>query len=114
MTLQRLEKMQWQRFCDLVSKGIEGKRAEIEIASLETGVQEEARWLPLMGLAYDPNDDIIEILLDGLDHLVVHPRELYVEFGKSGLETMGIVDEHSAWQIVMLREPLMLPAPVRS
>ena len=60
---------------------LEGKRAEIEVVSLRLGDQVEAEWLPLLGIAYDPNDDIVEIALEGLDHLIPNPREIYVEKG---------------------------------
>jgi hypothetical protein len=111
MSLQRLEKMQWQSFCSYISKEISGKPTEIEIASEETGVQLEAQWLPLVELAYDPRSDVLEIVLEGLDHLVAHPQEFYVDFGLSGLESLGIVDRDRVWQIVLFREPLKLPAP---
>ena len=40
---------------------------EIEIASLSICDQIEAEWLPLLGIVYDPKDDIIEVALEGLD-----------------------------------------------
>jgi hypothetical protein len=113
MTLRRIERVEWRGFCDHASKELAGKRAEIEVASPLIGVQLEARWLPVLGLAYDPGDDVIEILMVGLDHLVFHPREFYVDYGPRGLESLGIVDHESVWQIVLLRDPLMLPAPHR-
>lgn len=111
MTSHRLEKREWRGFCDRVSLGLAGKRAAIEIASLEVGTHLQARWLPVMGLAYDPTEDVIEILLDGLEHMVFNPRELYVDYGPGGVESLGIVDHDRGWQIVLLRDPLMLPAP---
>jgi hypothetical protein len=33
----------------------------------------------LLGISYDPKDDIIEIALEGVDHLIPKPREVYVE-----------------------------------
>ncbi len=110
MTLQKLDREQWSEFCHRMSNGLTGKRAEIEIASPDMGVQIEARWLPLIGVAYDPKSDIIEIVLEGLDHMVFHPREFYVDYGVAGIESLGIVDHNSVWQIVLLRDPLKLPA----
>lgn len=112
MAMQRLEKDQWRGFCDQLSRELGGKIADIEIASLDAGVQLEGRWLPFIGLSYDPRDDIIEIALDGLDHLVFHPRELYADYGAGGLESLGILDEARAWQILLLKDPLKLPPPV--
>jgi len=96
-----------------VSTTLEGKEAEIEIASLRLGDQVEAEWLPLLGIAYDPNDDIVEVALEGLDHLIPKPRDIYVEDAPSGLVALEIIDADDVKQIVKLRDPLMLPAPSR-
>jgi hypothetical protein len=111
MALQKVERMEWRAFCDRMSHSVVGKRAEIEVASPEIGVHCEARWLPVIGVTYDPMNDIVQITLEGLDHMVFHPRELYADLGVLGLESLGIVDDNSTWQIIVLREPLMLPAP---
>jgi hypothetical protein len=88
-----------------------GKLAEVEIASQSVGAQIEARWVPMVGVAYDPGDDTIDIMLEGIEHIVQHPRELYFDYGPEGILSLGILDETNAWQIVRLREPLMLPPP---
>jgi hypothetical protein len=111
MTTRKLDKTQWRTFFDRLSTTLEGKQAEIEIASLRLGDQVEADWLPLLGIAYDPNDDIVEVALEGLDHLISKPRELYVEEGPGGLTALEIIDADDVKQIVKLRDPLMLPSP---
>ena len=63
MAIRKLGKAEWQRYFDRISKAVIGKRAEIEIASLALGDQIEAEWLPLIGIAYDRKDDILEIAL---------------------------------------------------
>jgi Family of unknown function (DUF5335) len=65
----------------------------------------------LLGLAYDPNDDIVEVALDGLDHLIPRPRELYIDNGIGSLSSLEIIDADGVKQIVKLRDPLMLPPP---
>ena len=57
------------------------KAAEIEVASLSLGDQVEAEWLPLHGITYDPNDDLVEVALEGLDHMIRKPREIYPRTG---------------------------------
>jgi hypothetical protein len=111
MTTRKLDKTQWRTFFDRLSTTLEGKQAEIEIASLRLGDQVEADWLPLLGIAYDPNDDIVEVALEGLDHLIPKPRELYAEEGPGGLTALEIIDADDVKQIVKLRDPLRLPAP---
>jgi Family of unknown function (DUF5335) len=114
MTTRKVDKTQWRTFFDRLSTTLEGKQAEIEIASLRLGDQVEADWLPLLGIAYDPNDDIVEVALEGLDHLIPKPRELYAEEGPGGLTALEIIDADDVKQIVKLRDPLRLPAPSRA
>lgn len=114
MAVRKLEKGEWRAFCDFLSEALVGKHAEIEVASLALGSQIEAEWLPLMGIVYDPKDDIIEIALDGLDIMVQSPQELYVDDSLVGLVSMEVVDGEGVRRILMLRDPLMLPAPSAS
>jgi Family of unknown function (DUF5335) len=86
-------------------------RREIEVVSLRLGDQVQAHWLPLLGIAYDPHDDIVEVALEGLDHLIPKPRDVYVEEGAGGLAALEIVDSDDVKQIIKLRDPLTLPAP---
>jgi hypothetical protein len=111
MATRKLDKKEWRSFFDRFSTRLEGKQAEIEVVSLQLGDQVEADWLPLLGIAYDPNDDIVEVALEDLDHLIAKPRELYVEEGPGGLAALEIVDSDDVKQIIKLRDPLMLPAP---
>jgi hypothetical protein len=106
---QRLEKSQWPMFCDVFSRELEGKRAELEVASPEHGVRIDTRELPVIGLAYDLKSGLFVIILDDIEHLVFRPRELYVEYGIGGVASFGILDQNSTWQIVMLHDPPMLP-----
>ena len=111
MAPRKLDKAEWHRFLDGMTKALKGKRAELEVDSLVLGSQIEAEWLPLLGIAYDPKDDIVEIALEGLDHLIPKPRELYVDIGADGLTSLNIIARDDTQQIVKLRDPLMLPPP---
>jgi hypothetical protein len=86
-----------------------GKRAEIEVVSPADGLLVEARWLPIIGIVYDPVNNALKIMLDGVDHFVFQPREMYLDFGLGSVRSLGILDNENAWQIVLLRDPLMLP-----
>ena len=111
MAIHKLDKSKWRTFFDGISKLLEGKQAEIEVASLALGDQIEAEWLPLLGLAYDPKDDLFDVTLDGVDHMIPKPREIYIDDVGGGLMSIEIVDAEGTRQIVKLRDPLMLPAP---
>jgi hypothetical protein len=107
----RLEKTEWQLFFDRMSKALTGKRAEIEIDSLTLGHQIEAKSLPLLGMVYDPKSDVLEIALEGLDHMIPHPQQVFVEMEGPELTGVEIIDRDGLKQLVQLRDPLMLPPP---
>jgi hypothetical protein len=113
VTIQKLEKSKWQPYLNAVSKLLEAKMAEVEVASLKLGDQIEAEWLPLLGISYDPHDDLVEVALDGIDHLIHKPREIYVDNGTAGVSSLEIVDADGVKQIVKLKDELLLPAPQR-
>lgn len=110
MSMHRIEKSQWGGFCRHLSVELPTKRATIEVASEDLGVQMEAHWVPVTGVIYDADDEALEFILDDLDHLVFHPVEVYAEYGIGGVESLAII-EHDAMQIVTLRVPMMLPSP---
>ncbi|VFU09664.1 conserved hypothetical protein [Methylocella tundrae] len=113
MTAKKLEKAEWGPYFDHLSKTLKGAQAEIEVASLKLGDQVEASWLPLIGLVYDPKDNIIEVALDGIDHLIAKPRDVFVDAGEEALASVEIVDGDDNRQIVRFRQPLALPPPAR-
>jgi hypothetical protein len=108
---RKLEKGEWQAFLESVSKQLTGKRAEIEVASAKLGDQIEAEWVPILGLAYDPKSDIVEVVLEGLDHMISKPQELYAEESAGQLVILEVVDAAGVHQIMRLKDPLMLSGP---
>jgi hypothetical protein len=111
MTVRKLEKTEWHPFLDGLSKILGAKQAQIEVGSLAIGDQFEAQWLPLYGLVYDPKDDLVEVAMEGVDHMIPKPREIYADVVGGGLITLEIVDAEGRREIVRLKDPLELPAP---
>jgi hypothetical protein len=107
---KQLEKSQWRTYFDQISKALPGKRAEVEVASLDLGDQIEAEWAPILGVSYDPKDDDVIIMLEGHEHLISHPREILLEEEGVALASFEVIDKDGTRQIVRLRDPLMLPA----
>jgi hypothetical protein len=113
MPIRQLQKSEWKSYCDRTSKGLEGKRAQIEVAALPIGDQIAAKQVPIFGVTYDPKDDIIEVALENLDHIIHKPRSLAADEVPAGLVSLEIVDGEGRKQIVKLMDPLMLPPPER-
>ena len=105
----KVPQSEWRVFFDRMSKALLGKRAEIEVASLDLGDQIVAEWIPLIGITYDSRDDLLDVALDRANHLIRHPKEILVEEIPGGLASVAVIDEDGTRQIVRLKEPLMLP-----
>lgn len=89
-----------------------GKRVEIEAASLDFGDQIVAERMPLLGITYDSHNDLFDVALGGLalDHLIRKPRQVLVQEGTHGIETIAVVTEDGVKQVLRLKDPLLLPA----
>ncbi len=111
MTVRKLEKPDWRPYFDHLSKVLVGCQAEIDVTSLTLVDQVQAKWLPLFGIVYDPKDDLVEVALEGLDHLIRKPRDISIEEGNGLLARVEIIDADGIRQNVKLKEPLMLPPP---
>lgn len=109
MTIRILAKEDWQSYCDQLSKGLTGKRAYVEVGGLPLGDQVATKWLPLLGITYDPKGDLLEIAMEGIDHIIHRPQGITVDDGPDGLKSMEIVDSDRRRQVVRLMEPLLLP-----
>jgi hypothetical protein len=106
--LTNVPKSEWRPFFDRMSKTLLGKRAEIEVASLDLGDQIVAEWVPLIGITYDSHDDVLEVALQSGSHVIRQPREIVVDEGPAGLATIAVIDLEGARQVVRLKEPLAL------
>lgn len=92
-----------------MSRVLHGQPARLEVASTRIGDQVAAEWAPLLSVTYDPKDDLFEIQLKGLDHLVRHPRTFAIREVDSLAESLAVIDGEGTKHIVQLREPIALP-----
>jgi hypothetical protein len=111
MAVRKIDKPEWRVFFDWLSQGLLGARVEIEVASLELGDQIEAEWLPLLGITYDHKDNLLEIALEGVDHLIHDPRDVWADLNVGEMMSVEVIDDRGVSQIIKLRQPLMLPSP---
>ena len=107
MPIRTLPRTEWNDYFDAFSdtKSDTGRvdYAEIRILSPEDGVQPQTRWLPLQGITYDPKNDLLEVLVTGLDHLIGHPDSIYVDEEAGRLNCLEVVRQDGTKEIVELR-----------
>lgn len=111
MTISKIEKPAWREYFNQMSKALIGKDAEIEVDSLAAGHQMEAKWAPFLGIVYEPKSDMIEVVVEGLDHMIRKPKEVYADSDAASVTSLEVIDEDDVRQIIKLRDPLMLSPP---
>lgn len=113
MSVREIERSHWTKFFDSMTRALVGKRAELEVASLEIGDQVQAEWVLLHGITYDHKNNLIGVALEGLEHLILVPEKVYVDYLDGDVITIAIIDAHGTRQILKLKDPLALPAPAK-
>jgi hypothetical protein len=115
MNYEKIERAHWKDFFDAVSKGLEGKLVELEVAGLDLGDQVEGARLNLNGITYDPHDEALYLSIQTgmgthVDHAILSPVEIYVEIGELGFSSVAVIEPDGRKQFVHLSDPLKLPA----
>ncbi len=63
MPARRIDKSGWRAYCDRLSKDLVGSLWETATASLVVNHEVVAEWVPLRGITYEPQKDVLEITL---------------------------------------------------
>ena len=108
MDSKKISKKQWQKYFDTFSikylKDEQPEYIEIQVMSQEMGVQKETTWTPLKGISYDPKSDILAIQVDKMEHMISHPKEIYVNEEKNGWVTgMMVIQKGGERNIIDIR-----------
>ena len=108
MDSKKITKKQWQKYFDNFStkylKDKQPEYIEIQVMSQEIGVQPETDWTVLKGITYDPKSDTLAIQVDKMEHMISHPKEIYVNEEDNGWITgMMVVQEDGEQNIIDIR-----------
>ena len=109
MATIRLDKPAWGSYADRLSKALLGTPAEVEVASLNFGVQLAAEWIPLLGILYDHKNDLLAATFEGLDHMVRHPQDIYVQEDGGQVQSIEVIGSDGTRHIIRLRQPIPIP-----
>ena len=111
MAPREIPRSEWHAFFGVASKLMLGYRTEITVLSPAFGSQPLGECVALLGIAYDPKGDALDLALAGLDHRVRRPLSIHVDHELGGFMTLQIVDHGGTRQIIRFRIPLALPQP---
>ena len=108
MGIKKIEKSAWGAYFDAFSRQFRGTRrtdyAEIRVFSKELGAHKETSWLPLVGITYDRKDDLLEVAVENMDHLIYHPDQIYVdEAGVGVIKSLQIIRKDGTREVIELR-----------
>ncbi len=107
----------WVDFFDSFAKSHEGDEAQLRIIGRAYGDQEEAAWMPLAGISYDPHYNQLFISVGGmssrypahLTHMIDGLKQVHVRYNAEG-EVCSIiaVAPDKSETLVRLRRPLQM------
>jgi hypothetical protein len=109
MPIRTLHPAEWRLFFDRIGNALHGRRAEVKVTSPALGNRIVANGLPLIGISYDPKDDILALALDGLHHISRRPRAIYVRYAGEKLDGFEVIDGDKLSQTIQFRDPVKLP-----
>lgn len=114
-TTKQLQRGEWKDYFNRFTRENIGDDAlglvTVEVVSPTLGDQFEVSAVRLLGLAYDPESQTLEVQVEDLDHLIFDPRDIWVLEGEAGfISTMEVVEADGGKQIIYVRRsgPLAL------
>ena len=107
-TTRQLPRAEWKDYFDRFTR--EHLRddapgaASIEIMSPTLGDQFEVSSIRLLGLSFDPKAEDLEVALENIDHLIFHPKEIWVLEGEPGfIATLEVISPDETKEIIYVR-----------
>jgi hypothetical protein len=105
MATKRLDEEEWGWYFDQAAAALRGRKATVEVVAPDVGAQFAAAGLDIIGITYDHKDRLLEIALDGMDHLIRDPQEIYVNETPRGLDAVEATDVGGRKHIVQIAGP---------
>jgi Family of unknown function (DUF5335) len=102
MTTRKLDEQEWHRYFDERAAALHSRKAVVEVVAADVGAQFVAEGLGIVGITYDQKDKLLEVALDGLDHLIMHPQEIYVDETPHGLAVVEAIDADGRKHIIQI------------
>ena len=95
-----LERDEWKTALEDLWRKMEGREIRIEVEALNIGDQIEAEHVELRGLSYDPRDDVVQVWVGPLDHMIHHPQRIMLAVERGRLVAIDITDADGEQHII--------------
>ena len=102
MTTRKLDEQEWHRYFDEGDRALHGLKATVEVVGADIGAQFVAEGLGIFGITYDQKGKLLEVVLDGMEHLILYPREIYVDETPQGLAVVEATDADGRKHIIQI------------
>jgi hypothetical protein len=114
-TTKQVPRSEWKDYFDRFTRerlrSDAPEAATVEVMSPTLGDQFEVSAVRLLGLSYDPRSEDLEVLLENVDHLIFHPKEIWVLEGEPGfIATLEVIHPDDTKEIIYVRRS-GAPAP---
>ena len=108
MATKQIPPHQWKdhfdRFTKRYLRDDRPEAATIELLSPALGDEVEAEAVHLLGISYHAKSEVLEVLLENIDHLVFHPKEIWAWEEEDGfLRSIEIVRDDGTKEILTIR-----------
>lgn len=106
---KKLPKEDWAPYFDAFTKKFlrdtNPEIADIRVLSPDLGAQEQTKHVRLQGITYDRKDNVFEVMLHRLDHLVFNPKEIWVTEEENGfISSIEVVRDDDTREIIELKQ----------
>lgn len=113
-TTRHLQRGEWKDYFATFTKrffdGAQPEVATIEVLSPALGDQIAANRVRAHGVVYDPKDNALEVMLEGLEHLIYHPKEVWVVEEENGfVSTIEVVRGDGTEELIRFRSVGVAP-----
>jgi len=108
MSKLEIEPFDWQYKLNQLSTALAKKVTNVEVTGLSFGDELENREMQLMTLAYDNDNDILEILFDRSNNLIESPLMICFQQHQSKIESIEIYDDNDNKNVILFNDPFLL------
>ncbi|MDP9813354.1 hypothetical protein J2W42_006227 [Rhizobium tibeticum] len=100
MGLKVLAKAEWATYFSHLHEAVQSKEIKIEVVGATVGDQILVKSSPLLGATYEPKEDMLELSVKGMTHVVERPRKITVQDEEGEVVAIEVIDFAERQQIL--------------